>query len=84
LESGGRQGVSAHYEAQASLGYRFRWMNHRFNAQLNVSNLLDHDDPVFTGTATRGATAISASQVLRSGFYYVEPRKYALTLSVDL
>jgi len=76
--------ASARYVAQASLGYRFRWMNHRFNAQLNVSNLLDHDDPVFNGTATRAATATSASQVLRSGLYYIEPRKYALTLSVDL
>ena|GEM_PF-3935249 len=69
MESGGRQGVSAHYEAQASLGYRFRWMNHRFNAQLNVSNPLDHDDPVFNGTGTRAATATSDPQVLRSGLY---------------
>ncbi|MEO7414234.1 MAG: TonB-dependent receptor plug domain-containing protein [Opitutaceae bacterium] len=76
--------ASARYVAQGSLGYRFRWMNHRFNAQLNVSNLLDHDDPIFTGTATRAATATSGSQVLRSGLYYIEPRKYAFTLSVDL
>ncbi len=76
--------ASARYVALGSLGYRFRLWNHNFNAQVNVSNLFDHDDPVFTGTATRAATATSASQVLRSGFYYVEPRKYALTLSVDL
>ena len=44
-------------------------MNHRFNAQLNVSNPLDHDDPVFNGTGTRAATATSDPQVLRSGLY---------------
>jgi outer membrane receptor for monomeric catechols len=76
--------ASARYVAQGSVGYRFRAWNHNVNAQLNVSNLFDHDDPVFNGTATRAATATSASQVLRSGFYFIEPRKYALTLSVDL
>ena len=76
--------ASARYVAQGSLAYRFRWRNHNFSTQLNVSNLLDQDEPIFTGTATRAATANSASQVLRSGFYYSEPRKYALTFSADL
>jgi len=31
------------------------------------------DDIVFNGTGTRAATATTASQVLRSGFYYIEP-----------
>lgn len=76
--------ASARYVAQGSLAYRFRVKNRNVSAQLNVSNLFDHEEPVFTGTATRAATATSASQVLRSGFYYLEPRKFALTLSVDL
>ncbi|MSU68410.1 MAG: hypothetical protein EXS40_07540 [Opitutaceae bacterium] len=45
--------------ALGSLGYRFRVWNHNLNTQLNISNLRDHADPVFTGTATRAATPSS-------------------------
>ena len=50
-----------------------RWWRRPIDLQLNVSNLLDYADPVYTGTnAYLGAT-------VRTGLYYLDPRKVMLT-----
>ena len=46
--------------------------------QLNVNNLLDHDDPYYTGIRTL------AGRNYRDAFYYIEPRKFILSATVGL
>lgn len=63
----------------AALGYTARIANRKVNVQLNVSNLLDDSDPVFTGV--RGA---ANGTIYTNTFYYNEPRKFVLTVTLDL
>ena len=45
--------------------------------QLNINNLLDYNDPYYTGIRTL------AGRNYRDGFYYLEPRKFVFTTSLD-
>ena len=59
-------------------GYSFRWREARWDFQLNVSNLLDKDDPIYTGTTT------FQNRTVMQSFYYLEPRKYTLTATLRI
>lgn len=60
----------------ALVGYSFKWNNIRWDAQVNVSNVLDYDEPIYTGVNT------IANVNYKGGFFYLEPRKTTLTLSM--
>jgi outer membrane receptor protein involved in Fe transport len=60
-------------QANLSLGYTLKLRRRPIDLQLNVTNLFDYADPVYTGTnAYLGAT-------VRTGLYYLDPRKVMLT-----
>jgi outer membrane receptor protein involved in Fe transport len=60
-------------QANLSLGYTLKLRRRPIDLQLNVTNLFDYADPVYTGTnAYLGAT-------VRTGLYYFDPRKVMLT-----
>ena len=46
--------------------------------QLNVNNLLDYDEPFYTNVRTL------AGRNYRDAFYYLEPRKFILSATLDL
>ena len=54
--------------ANASVAYRLKLAQRNVSLQLNITNLLDDGDPVFTSIRPYGGT------VYRSSFYYNEPR----------
>jgi hypothetical protein len=68
----------AYYTVTATAGYNLKLRNRNVRLQLNVNNLLDHDDPYYTGIRTL------AGRNYRDGFYYLEPRKFVFTTSLDL
>lgn len=68
----------AYYTVTGTAGYSFKVRNRNVRLQLNVNNLLDHDDPYYTGIRTL------AGRNYRDGFYYIEPRKFVFTTSLDL
>ena len=68
----------AYYTATATLGYSLRAFDRNVRLQLNVNNVLDHDKPYYTGIRTL------AGQNYRDGFYYIEPRKFLLSATIDL
>ncbi len=68
----------AYYSVTASAGYSFKVRNKNVRLQLNVNNLLDLDQPFYTGIRTLNG------RNYRDGFYYFEPRKFILSTSVDL
>jgi hypothetical protein len=45
------------------------------NVQLNVSNLLDYERPIFTGTTTN---AVTNNRAVGNGYFYEDPRKVTL------
>ncbi len=62
----------------ASAGYSFKLTNRHVRLQLNVNNLLDYDQAFYTGIRTL------AGRNYRDGFYYLEPRKFLLSATLDL
>ncbi len=64
--------------ANGSLAYRFKVTQRNVALQLNITNLLDDADPVYTAIRPFGTT------VYRSSYYYNEPRKFILTATLDL
>jgi hypothetical protein len=69
----------ARFLATATLGYRLKVLQRDVNLQLNVTNLLDDKDPVFT--AVRGA---ANGIIYPNTFHYNEPRKFVLTATFEL
>jgi outer membrane receptor protein involved in Fe transport len=67
----------------ASYDYRFanKWTA-RF--QLNVSNLFDNDDLVYTGYGVYNIGGLGTNPLVqtKSGFYYLNPRKFTLSTTV--
>jgi outer membrane receptor protein involved in Fe transport len=59
----------------ATAGYDFKVRKIPVNVQLNVSNLLDYERPIFTSAATH---AITNNRAVGTGYYYEEPRKFTL------
>lgn len=68
----------AYYTATATTGYTFKLRNRNVRLQLNVNNLFGYDDPYYTGIRTL------AGRNYRDAFYYLEPRKFVLTATLDL
>jgi len=68
----------AYYTVTATAGYNLKLRNRNVRLQLNVNNLLDYNDPYYTGIRTL------AGRNYRDGFYYIEPRKFVFTTSLDL
>lgn len=63
----------ANTQANLSIGYTLKVARRPIDLQLNISNLFDYADPVYTGTNTyQGAT-------VRTGLYYLDVRKAMLT-----
>jgi outer membrane receptor protein involved in Fe transport len=60
--------------ASAMLRYDFKIKKMRFETQLNVSNLLDNDDPVFTNVLIYGGKAY------RNNYYYIPAREVMFSL----
>jgi outer membrane receptor protein involved in Fe transport len=60
--------------ASAMLRYDFKIKKMRFETQLNVSNLLDNDDPVFTNVLIYGGRAY------RNNYYYIPAREVMFSL----
>ncbi len=68
----------AYYTATATVGYNFKLRNRNVKLQLNVNNLLDYSDPYYTGIRTLNG------RNYRDAFYYIDPRKFVLSTTVDL
>ena len=58
--------------ANLSAGYSLKLFDRNFDLQLNVSNLLNSDDPIYNGTTAIGTTTYRAS------LYYPDARKTQL------
>ena len=67
----------AYYTVTATAGYNLKLRNRNVRLQLNINNLLDYNDPYYTGIRTL------AGRNYRDGFYYLEPRKFVFTTSLD-
>ena len=59
----------------ATAGYDFKVRKVPVNVQLNVSNLLDYERPIFTGTTTN---AVTNNRAVGNGYFYEDPRKVTL------
>jgi outer membrane receptor for ferric coprogen and ferric-rhodotorulic acid len=60
--------------ASAMLRYDFKIKKMRFETQLNVSNLLDNDDPIFTNVLIYGGRAY------RNNYYYIPAREVMFSI----
>lgn len=63
---------SGYHTANLSLGHAFRIGNRVIDLQFNITNLLDHAAPIYTGTNS------FQNRTLRTSLYYLEARKAAL------
>lgn len=68
----------AYYTVTATAGYTFKLRGRNLRVQLNINNLLDHDDPYYTGIRTLNG------RNYRDAFYYIEPRKFVLSTTLEL
>lgn len=68
------------YLVTATLGYSLKVRTVPVDLQLNVTNLLDDDEPVYTGTASFNPG--SGNVTFRNGFYFPDPRKATLTATI--
>lgn len=68
----------AYYTLNATLGYSFKVWDRNLRLQLNINNLLDYDEPYYTGVRTLNA------RNFRDTFYYIEPRKFLLSATLEL
>ena len=67
------------YVITASAGYDFKIRKTPVNVQLNVSNLLDYERPIFTSTTTN---AITNNRAVGNGYFYEDPRKVTLVTQI--
>lgn len=52
--------------------------------QLNVSNLFDYKDPSYTSVAASAVlTGTASTYTFRNGFFYLDPRKFTLSTTID-
>jgi outer membrane receptor protein involved in Fe transport len=68
----------AYYTLTGSFGYGLKVFQKNVRLQLNVNNLLDYSKPYYTSIRTL------AGRNYRDGFYYLEPRKFLLSATIDL
>lgn len=62
------------------MGYNWRVRNYPVKVQLNVSNLLDYDEPVFRGNVGAGVATVGSTQY-RNDYYFMPARRITLTLT---
>ncbi|OAM91060.1 hypothetical protein AW736_05370 [Termitidicoccus mucosus] len=68
-----------------TLGYEFKVKRQRVRLDLRVTNLLDHDDPIYYDSVMMAKNRDLSSPVrvmTPAQFYYQNPRTYTLTVSV--
>lgn len=63
----------------ATSAYDFNIRRIPVTLQLNVSNLLDYERPIFTSSATN---TITNNRAVGSGYFYEDPRKFTLSAHV--
>ncbi len=63
----------------ATASYEFKVRRYPVTLQLNVSNLLDYERPVFTNAVTN---AITNNIATGQNYFYEQPRKFTLTTSI--
>jgi iron complex outermembrane recepter protein len=63
----------------ATSSYDFKVRNRPVTLQLNVSNLLDHERPIFTNAVTN---VITNNRAVGQGYYYENPRTFTLTATI--
>jgi len=68
--------ASERFNVLAGCGYWFAIRDVTIDIQLNVTNVLDEKNPIYTGAATY------LTDVYRGAYYLPEPRRYALTTTV--
>lgn len=66
-----------YYSLTASAGYRWKWGRVNVDASLNVSNLLDYSDPIFSGVT------VYQNVAYRGGYSYLDPRMGTFTMSLS-
>ncbi len=59
-----------------TLGYSFKFQGNPVDVQLNITNLLNDQEPIYTGVSTFSGVAY------RSAFYFPEPRKATVTVTM--
>ncbi|MBI5380313.1 MAG: hypothetical protein HZA31_00270 [Opitutae bacterium] len=70
--------ADSYYLVSASMGYRTNLFKVPVDFQLNVTNLLDHADPIFTGT-----TQLASGVVYRNQYFYQPPRQLRFTTTLS-
>jgi outer membrane receptor for monomeric catechols len=67
------------------VGYTRRFGNVTGKFQINVSNLLDNDDLIATGTQDYRVGGTTSNPLLRvpSAYRYLDPRRFTFTASFD-
>lgn len=68
----------AYYTLSATAGYSFKVYGRDLRLQLNINNLLDYDEPFYQNVRTYNG------RNYRDAFYYLEPRKFILSATIDL
>ncbi len=71
----------ARYVLTATSAYEFKIRSYPMTLQLNVTNVLNYSDPVFTSSTTN---AITNSRATGTGYFYEDPRKFTLSLHIRL
>jgi outer membrane receptor for monomeric catechols len=69
----------------AHIGYKHRFGKVTAHFQVNVSNLLDEDKLIFTGTQDYRVGGLGSNPLLRvpSLYRYIDPRRIMFTTSFD-
>ncbi len=65
-----------YFTVAATLGYRHKYTRFTLDASLNVSNLLDYDEPVYSGVT------IYQNAAYRGSYTYIDPRVATLTIKL--
>jgi len=68
----------AYYSATLTAAYAFKLNGRNIRLQLNINNALNNDDPFYTATRPFNGVAY------RDAYYYPEPRKLLLSVTLDL
>lgn len=68
------------------LAYTIPWRGYEVKLQLNVTNLLDHEDPVATGTGTYRVLGLAANPAVyaENAYRFNNPRQFVFSASLRL
>jgi outer membrane receptor protein involved in Fe transport len=76
----------AYYQLSVMASYEFKLKGYRIKTQLNINNLLDEDEILFTSVNTYTYTdsaGVAHGEFVRNGYRYLTPRTISLTTSVS-